>query len=107
MNAIRLYTLLFCFGAGMLQNAMQRSSLHSAYLKMWLYVLVQIVGIAATIAELILAFKAFRWWGFLICYGFFGLPDFINRRRWGSNPAPFFYIGLAGVAISTVLLVWF
>lgn len=100
---MKLLTLLFCFGAGMLQNAMERSSLQ---MKMWLYVPFQVVPIAATVAELILAFRAFRWWGLLICYGFFGLPDFINRRRWGRNPFPFFAVGLAGVIVSTLLMLW-
>jgi hypothetical protein len=100
---MKVAVLLFCFGTGMLQNAMQRSSLR---MTRWLYVVFQVVPIAATIAELIFAFRAFRWWGFLICYGFFLLPDFINRERWRNDPQPFFVIGLSSVTIAAGLIYW-
>jgi hypothetical protein len=98
---MKVYVLIFCFGAGMLQNAMERTPMH--YVKFWLWCFVNLVAVAATIAELVFAFRAFRWWGLLICYGFFGLPDFIFRHK---NPAPFLYVGLASTIFATTLILW-
>jgi hypothetical protein len=98
---MKLLSLLFCFGAGQLQNAMERSSLQ---MKPWIYVLFQGAPMAATIAELIPAFRAFRWWGILICYGLFGCPDLIRPVMKNRNPFPFFAIGFLAVAVSSVLM---
>lgn len=100
---MKLVTLLFCFGAGMLQNAMERTQGHVYNIKLWIFWSVNVIAIAATVAELVFAFRAFRWWGFLICYGFFGLPDFMFRRS-GSNPAPFFFVGLVATIVATMFI---
>lgn len=99
---MKFYTLIFCFGAGMLQNAMERSSLQ---MKQWMFWTLQVIPVAATIAELFIAFRSFRWWSLLICYGFFGLPDFIFPSRLGRNPVPFFCIGVLATVIATGLIV--
>ena len=67
---MKVSVLLFCFGAGMLQNAMQRSYLSR------------------------------------ICYGFFLLPDFVNRERCRNDPVPFFVIGLFTVTMAVTLIHW-
>ncbi|MFI5115398.1 MAG: hypothetical protein ACHP8B_01735 [Terriglobales bacterium] len=103
---MKFYVCVFCFGAGMLQNAMERAAGHVLHIKLWLFWLVNVTAIAATVAELVLAFKAFHWWGFVIGLGFFGLPDFIFFRRWRSDPAPFFYVGLLATISAGALLIW-
>lgn len=99
---MKIAALVLCFGAGMLQNAMERSTLH---MKLWLYVIFQVFPIAATVAELIVGFRAFRWWSLLICYGFFGIPDFVFAK-WGRNPLGFFLVGFVASLVALALLLW-
>lgn len=103
---MKVYALVFCFGAGMLQNAMERVAGHISHMRLWIFWLVNVTAVAATIAEIIISFRTFRWWGLLISYLFFGIPDFIGRR-WGNNPAPFYYLGLLASVAATVLIIWY
>jgi len=84
-----------------LQTAMERTPLR--LVKIWIGASVILVGAAASIAELVIAFHAFRWWAILVFCGFGFLPNFIFP---GRNPAPVFFIGLLTTIIGTALILW-
>jgi len=98
--------LIFCLGAGFLQNALHKQQvgkidyLPELFLNPYFVFVLATLCAASLLAEVVLGFVLIAWWAGL----FLWIPAFIVTSLLvpSPNPTPPFFIGIAIVVASTI-----